>query len=276
MGDGTQPVDLTLAHGRFFGTGSVRRESAGFLLDCLQPTVPERELRRHTHEEAHFVMLLAGRYITSARGGAAECAVGTLIYNPPGTTHRDRFRGLDGRFFTLSVPNSAIALCDGLGADGGARQLGHRSRRFAYALVQESEHWDRHDSAHVAEAVATELLADAITPQPAAFAPPGWLRLAREWLDDSGGPADISSVAAACGVHPVHLARVFRQHVGCAPAEYARRARLRRAMAMLRDPRLALADIAMRCGYADQSHFNRQFVRAFGVAPSMYRRNRSL
>lgn len=193
MGDGAQPADLTLAHGRFFGPGSVRRESAGFLLDCLQPTVPERELRRHMHDEAHFVMLLAGRYITSARGGAAECAVGTLIYNPPGTTHRDRFRGLDGRFFTLSVPNSAIALCDGLGADGGARQLGHRSRRFAYALVQESERWDRH-------------------------------------------------------------------------------ARLRRAMAMLRDPRLALADIAMRCGYADQSHFNRQFVRVFGTTPAAYRR----
>lgn len=266
-----QPMGLSLSHGRFFGQGSVRREAAGFLLDALRPTVPERELHRHTHDEAHFVMLLAGRYITSARGGAAECAVGTLIYNPPGTTHRDRFRGLDGRFFTLSVPHAALALCDGLDADGGARQLDQRARRFAYALVQECHRWEP-DSVHVAEAMATELLASTILPQASSPAAPAWLQRAREWLDDAGGAADIGSVAAACGVHPVHLARVFRSHVGCAPAEYARRARLRRAVALLREGRVALSDIALRCGYADQSHFNRQFVRAYGITPATYRR----
>lgn len=266
-----QPVGLSLSHGRFFGQGSVRRESAGFLLDCLRPTVPERELHRHTHDEAHFVMLLAGRYITSARGGAAECAVGTLIYNPPGTTHRDRFRGLDGRFFTLSVPNTALAMCDGLDADGGARQLGHRAQRFAYALVQECHRWEP-DSIHVAEGLAAELLADAISPAKIAPALPAWLRLAREWLDDAGGPPDIASLASACGVHPVHLARTFRKHMGCAPAEYARRARLQRATALLREGRVGLADIASRCGYADHSHFHRQFVRAYGVTPAAYRR----
>ena len=35
MGADTQ---MSMPHGRFFGRGSVRRESAGFLLDCLQPT----------------------------------------------------------------------------------------------------------------------------------------------------------------------------------------------------------------------------------------------
>ncbi|MCL1634214.1 AraC family transcriptional regulator [Luteimonas sp. SX5] len=267
----SQLPGLSLPHGRFFGQGTVRREAAGFLLDCLQPTVPERELHRHTHDEAHFVMLLAGRYITSARGGAAECAVGTLIYNPPGTTHRDRFRGLDGRFFTLSVPQAAIALCDGLAADGGARQLGHRARRFAYALVQECGRWE-HDSDHVAGAVATELLADAISSEETHTSPPAWLRLALEWLEDVGGSPDIATLAAVCGVHPVHLARVFRRHLGCAPAEYARRARLRRAMALLRDTRATVAEIALRCGYADQSHFNRQFVSAYRVTPAAYRR----
>jgi AraC-like DNA-binding protein len=32
------------------------------------------------------------------------------------------------------------------------------------------------------------------------------------------------------------------------------------------------ATIAMQCGFSDQSHLNRSFVRQFGVTPAVYRR----
>jgi hypothetical protein len=38
----------------------------------------------------------------------AGCATPALIYNPPGTTRRDCFRGRDGRFLTLSIQQAAL------------------------------------------------------------------------------------------------------------------------------------------------------------------------
>lgn len=74
----------------------------GLALAELQPTVPEHEVQTHTHEDAHLLLLLAGSYVSSAQGMPLVCNVATLVLNPPGTRHRDRFHGLEGRFFTLS------------------------------------------------------------------------------------------------------------------------------------------------------------------------------
>ncbi|MBK9655546.1 MAG: hypothetical protein IPO66_08740 [Rhodanobacteraceae bacterium] len=68
----------------------------------MQPTVPEHEVQTHTHDDAHLLLLLGGDYVSSAQGMPDVCRSATLVLNPPGTQHRDRFRGLAGRFFTLS------------------------------------------------------------------------------------------------------------------------------------------------------------------------------
>lgn len=63
----------------------------------------DQEIPRHTHQEAHFFLLLRGSYITEARPAGGICAPSTLIFNPRWTTHRDRFRTRGGCFFTISI-----------------------------------------------------------------------------------------------------------------------------------------------------------------------------
>jgi transcriptional regulator GlxA family with amidase domain len=47
--------------------------------------------------------------------------------------------------------------------------------------------------------------------------------------------------------------------------------RVQKALALLHtNPRLSLALVALRCGYFDQAHFNRDFRRITGVAPRAY------
>src|SRR5690242_10344938 len=76
----------------------------GLALAQLRPTIPEHEIHRHTHDDMHFVLLLAGRYVSDARGMPAICDEPALLLNPPGTDHRDRFKTLDGLFLTLTMP----------------------------------------------------------------------------------------------------------------------------------------------------------------------------
>jgi AraC family transcriptional regulator len=100
-----------------------------------------------------------------------------------------------------------------------------------------------------------------------------WLRSARDLLlervpDVTGS---LTEVAAAVGVHPAHLARCFRREYGQTVGEYARTLRLEWAAEQLALDDAPLAEIALRAGFADQSHFTRAFRQHVGVPPGRYR-----
>ncbi|HBS30041.1 MAG TPA: hypothetical protein DEB06_11490 [Phycisphaerales bacterium] len=90
-------------------------------------------------------------------------------------------------------------------------------------------------------------------------------------LDASPGLADI---AIGIGVDRCHLARSFRRSRGCTIGEAARLLRLRRAFAELVESDLPLSAVAVRAGFADQSHFGRVFRARFGTTPGAVRRGR--
>jgi transcriptional regulator GlxA family with amidase domain len=73
-------------------------------------------------------------------------------------------------------------------------------------------------------------------------------------------------------VHPAHLSRAFKQHMGCSIGEYARQSRISRARTLLVASTLSLVDIAAECGFADQAHFSREFKRLAGSTPLAFRR----
>jgi AraC family transcriptional regulator len=98
----------TLPYGRFYGTSELRREIPGFSVSLMAPVLPPEDVPLHTHEDASFVLLLEGKYISSARNADSECEGPTLIYNPPQTTHRDRFKALTGRFLAISVSRASF------------------------------------------------------------------------------------------------------------------------------------------------------------------------
>ena len=105
------------------------------------------EVPRHTHEDAHFLLIVNGVYVTSARNIADFCSTSTLIFNPAGTTHRDRFKTRGGRFFTLSLkpeffnrPENGVRLINhSIGFhDGEVSWLGSRLYRELQTMDGES------------------------------------------------------------------------------------------------------------------------------------------
>jgi AraC family transcriptional regulator len=80
----------------------------------------------------------------------------------------------------------------------------------------------------------------------------------------------LSDLATIAGVHPSHLARTFRRNHGCAIGDYVRQLRVERGAALLKEQHLSLAEVAIACGFHDQSHFTRVFRNAFGISPGRY------
>ena len=65
--------------------------------------------------------------------------------------------------------------------------------------------------------------------------------------------------------------RQFHAAFHLTPQRFLRKLRLRIASRALMYTDESLADIALKCGFADQSHFSREFRRQFGRTPREYR-----
>jgi AraC-like DNA-binding protein len=69
----------------------------------------------------------------------------------------------------------------------------------------------------------------------------------------------------------VQLERATRRIIGISVRQLLVRFRVERAIGLLAATDLSLSDVAVRCGYYDQSAFTRQFRRVVGVSPGAYR-----
>ena len=85
-----------------------------------------------------------------------------------------------------------------------------------------------------------------------------------------------SQMAAAAQLSDFHFSRLFRRLVGLGPQAYLRDCRLRYAAKLLAacGSECSIAEVAADAGFADQSHFGREFRRAFGQTPNEFRRHR--
>src|SRR5258708_38725638 len=101
---------------------------------------------------------------------------------------------------------------------------------------------------------------------------PRWLRIAREYLEANFlRPLSLAEIAGAAGVHRVHLSREFRRSFSTTVGEHLRRKRIEPACHLVSNTNLALAEIAMTCGFSDQSHFSATFRRQVGLTPARFR-----
>ena len=82
----------------------------------------------------------------------------------------------------------------------------------------------------------------------------------------------IAEIAHECGLSSGYFARAFKRSTGVPPYQWLTKTRVERAKELLKDPRCELAQIALLCGFVDQSHFTRVFSRSEGYSPGRWRR----
>jgi AraC family transcriptional regulator len=99
-------------------------------------------------------------------------------------------------------------------------------------------------------------------------------RWAKELLaSDLSGSLRLADLARECGLSVSQFSRAFRTTLGESPHQWLIRQRIERAKALLRDNETSLADIALACGFCDQSHFTRSFTEWTGISPGRWRRS---
>ena len=93
-----------------------------------------------------------------------------------------------------------------------------------------------------------------------------------ELIERDAALVSVADLAAAAGMTPRSLQRLFGTYVGVGPKWVIDRYRMIEAVELLnRGEPVTLADLAARLGYFDQAHFSRSFQALTGHAPGQYR-----
>ncbi len=211
-----------LSPGATHGQSLRSRRFAGFNL--IEAEFPARSaIPAHGHQNAFFRLILEGQSDDVTSGQTFAGGPSTMVYHPPGEEHSNYWPGY-GRSLVLELSSDAWGRCRDL-APLPAERSAYRSGplvSLAKQLHEELRHPDAASSLAM-EGLALELIAAASRDANQLHSRvPVWLRKVEQALQDRSGEAlSIGEISGVAGVHPGHLARVFRRHFRCTPGEYA-------------------------------------------------------
>jgi AraC family transcriptional regulator len=239
---------------------------------------PLLKLPLHTHERATVAVILNGSFDGLMRSSSHPCPAASVLTEPPGEPHGNLFERAGADVLTVQPDPARLELLEPFAALLG--EVNHMRDLVVTALARRvADELRAPDDVtpFAVEGLILEMLALTarlrLVPEPGAGRQsPRWLGEARTLLHDRYTERlRVTDIAGAVGVHPVHLARVFRLHYGTPVGAYMRGLRLTWAAGRLRDSDDGIAQIALQAGFFDQSHFTRTFKRQFGLTPLAYR-----
>ena len=231
---------------------------------------PDLTLEAHSHPAATVAVVVQGGFTGRYRRGERDCRSRSVIVEPAGEVHANRFGPLETSILTLSLADGALAPA----VEAAARQFSYDRDPYAELIARRAlTELDRPDDVTplAIEAAALELIARVTrTAQPERR--PAWLSDAVEMLHERYAESlTLADVAAAVDVEPERLARGFRRAFGEPMAEYLRRIRVDAAASQLATTDAPISQVAGDVGFADQSHLTRWCTRYLGTTPARYR-----
>jgi len=233
------------------------------------------ELSRHSHPSAHLLYVLDGEYMEdSASVSETRCQSRALRYLPPNFAHSNHFES-GARCLVIAIEPEMFARVASLNSslEYPASIETPVSMWLTQKLYREFQQGDSSSTLSL-EGILLELLAE--TARHAGSGPvrivPEWLRVARAYVEANYLRAlSLADIARVAHVHRVHLARQFRSYFSTSVGEFLRRKRVEHACHLVSTTNCSLAEVAIDCGFSDQSHFSATFRKMMGLTPARFR-----
>jgi len=233
----------------------------------------------HRHDTYALGITLGGVQAFRYRGAEQRSTAGQVVVLHPDETHDGHAGTSDGFHYRIAYVEPRLiqaALGEPARPLPYLRQPVSDDARLAAALRSALANLEQPLDALQRDAVLVEI-AEALAAAAGARGPhrstaidQRAVQAAREFLDARApGPATSVELERVTGLSRFTLARQFRACLGTSPHRYLTLRRLDRARARIGAGE-ALAEVALACGFADQSHFTRQFKQAYGLTPGRW------
>ena len=85
-------------------------------------------------------------------------------------------------------------------------------------------------------------------------------------------PISLDQIAQQANLSKCYFSQMFKQSMGISPHQYVLQQRVAKAKELLKQTQMPIANIALECGFANQTHLSRHFRLQTGVSPKVYRK----
>jgi AraC-like DNA-binding protein len=235
----------------------------------------------HFHDAYSVSVTRRGGLAFDFRGCKHVAGSGIISAVDPGEVH-NAYPAVEGvwTFVCLLIPATVM---ESIAAQAGG---GPESPGFPRRVIDDPQLATALNALHGAleaspdtllrQSLAVMTLAGLLRRHSTAAAPPpprrhGAIARARELLDEPAAERiTLERASAIAGLSPYHFLRTFRAEVGLTPHAYLNHVRVARARKLLARG-IPPAQVALSCGFCDQSHLGRLFKAHLGVTPGQYR-----
>jgi AraC family transcriptional regulator len=242
----------------------------GFVVrEFVQP--PGLKIPKHAHQEATLVVVVSGA--VADRFGSREIPLGPgqLLVRPVGEEHAHQYGAQGAHVVAFSFADTLFL------EQRAVKRIQPGSLSIGTHVLLQELHAAEIERPLTLACRAAELVEDLVGVRAHERGIPGWLLRVRDALHDRcAWKPSLQQLAELAGVHQGHLTRAFRTHLHVSIGEYVRERRIERAERLLAEGRRAFAEIALDCGFFDQSHLIRAFRRARGMTPMRWLQMRGL
>jgi AraC family transcriptional regulator len=232
-------------------------------------------LPKHSHTRADITFVIEGAFRERYTTRSIVCRTGMVRYLPAGEVHENEIQVRSRCLHVNSDPASFEQLHQQTAVPRRPAEMnGLITTWLANRLYAEFSRQDT-ASAMAIEGLVLEILAEIARADAAdlSLLAPHWLKHATEIVESRFlERLSLTEIASEVGVHYVHLSRQFHKYNRCTVGELIRRRRVQYASHLLAHSRTPLAEIALICGFSDQSHLSFLFKRYMGLSPSKFRR----
>lgn len=259
-----------LKKGEFFGQTNKALHFDGLIITDTVYT--HSYVDWHYHENPYFTFLLQGNMKEGNKKEIYDCTAGTLLYHHWEDAHYNIKPDILTRGFHIEVTENwfeKFQLSKNK-TEGSFNIKNPASKLLIQQIFKETKINDTSFELSVNQ-LLLKIFNQLSSQKENLGKKPIWVKQIDEILHENfTEKLNLEELSQTLNIHPMHLSRDFHKYFHCNLGEYLRKLKVEKSLKLLNEYE-SLSEVALECGFSDQSHFIRCFKENIGITPLKYK-----
>ncbi|MCA6069049.1 AraC family transcriptional regulator [Chryseobacterium sp. RG1] len=260
-----------LRNGEFFGQTNETMSFDGLTITDTEYTHPFVDW--HYHENPYFTFLLQGNMTEGNKKETYDCSAGTLLYHHWEDAHYNIKPDIFTRGFHIEITKEwfeKFQLSKDL-IEGSFNIKNPASKLLIHQIFKETKLNNVSFELSIHQ-LLLNIFNQFSHQKGNSDKKPLWVKHIDEILHEHfTEKLNLAELSQTLNIHPMHLSRDFQKYFQCNLGEYLRKLKVEKSLQLLNKFE-SLSEVALECGFSDQSHFIRCFKENIGITPLKYRK----
>ena len=257
---------MKIQSNKYFGITAKSIKTESFNISITNHPA-QSEISTHAHAKPYLCLLAHGLYKEESNTSSL-ISTGDVLYRAANYEHANRFSGQDSVCLNIEIDNeSDFMIHNGLKLP--LRESLQKSSLETYKLLYAVKNGVSKDLLNIYCYESMLVHVEGVESKGDLL----WINQVKEYINDNPlSPISLQELSHLLGLHPNYIVRKFKAITGMKLSDYLTKIRLEYSISNLILTQENLTNVALKSGFYDQSHFNRNFKKYLETTPKLFRK----